>query len=293
VKGWISRRSIGAVGIAVAGAVAGAVPWMMSPATEPPQIQEDPDIGEVRCPAVSTATGLWTVLVDGDTVSSHTRQDKAFESAVEQAEMALRLWSRLGLSNVHVVAHDYGTSVLTEILARDQFQKLDVTLESITLCNGSVHIELSELRVLQLLLRRPYLGPMVAKLSRYGLFRRNMARIWGDSARLDEATVAAMWEGLIARSGREVLAKVSRYTLERSHFWYRWIGALRETAIPAHILWGDQDPVAVPAIARALKEDMPHARLEWLEGVGHYPMLEATEQWSAMVTDFIKGTAHS
>lgn len=209
-------------------------------------------------------------------------------SLIEQAECALRLWQELGLSRVHVVAHDYGTSVLTEILARARVQPLPVSLDSITVANGSVHIELARLRLLQYLLRRPWLGPATARLSNYFLFKRNMKKIWGEPGQLDDETVRAMWDGLLARSGRDVLARVSRYTLERSLFWYRWITALRTTRIPAHILWADRDPVAVPAIARALQEDMPHARMSWLNGLGHYPMLEAPQRFSAGVRDGIE-----
>src|SRR5947209_6403208 len=36
----------------------------------------------------------------------------------EQADFALLLWQHLGVKSAHVVAHDYGTSVATELLAR-------------------------------------------------------------------------------------------------------------------------------------------------------------------------------
>lgn len=61
-------------------------------------------------------------------------------SLIEQAETALTLWRELGLCRVHLLGHDYGTSVATEILARRRIEKLPVEIDSLTLCNGSMHI---------------------------------------------------------------------------------------------------------------------------------------------------------
>ena len=39
-------------------------------------------------------------------------------SLLEQSELAIELWRALGVERAHLVAHDYGTSVATELLAR-------------------------------------------------------------------------------------------------------------------------------------------------------------------------------
>ncbi len=38
----------------------------------------------------------------------------------DQAEVALELWRQIGIKRAHLVAHDMGDSILTEILARRQ-----------------------------------------------------------------------------------------------------------------------------------------------------------------------------
>ena len=45
--------------------------------------------------------------------------------------------------------------------------------------------------------------------------------------------------------------------------------------LPIRVIWGDRDPIAVYGIAERLCERNPRARLHTLEGVGHYPQLEA------------------
>ena len=72
---------------------------------------------------------------------------------------------------------------------------------------------------------------------------------------------------------------------ERYRLWHRWIGALRVTDLPVHIVWARQDPVAVEKMAHVLHEEITNSDLRLLDGVGHFPMIEATERWCAAVLD--------
>ena len=46
-------------------------------------------------------------------------------SLIEQADIALQLWKQLSLTNVTLLAHDYGTSIATEILARQNKKQIE------------------------------------------------------------------------------------------------------------------------------------------------------------------------
>lgn len=88
--------------------------------------------------------------------------------------------------------------------------------------------------------------------------------------------------------GKQVLAKISRYTFERTKFWHRWIGALQQTELPIEIIWPDKDPIAVAEMANVIKKETKNSRLYWLKNLGHFPMLEDSEQWSEAVLESIK-----
>lgn len=208
-------------------------------------------------------------------------------SLLEQAEVALALWRSLGITRAHLVAHDYGTSVATEILARRERVGIDIELTGVTLCNGSMHIELAGLRPIQVLLRGP-LGPAVARLASKRVFARNMRRIVHRPEVFDDAEIETMWALLEAEGGRARMPQLTQYLVERKRFWHRWIGALTRLDIPCHVVWGDRDPVAVPAIAEAVAAECPTATLEWLEGLGHYPMVEDPDRWAGAVLGFVE-----
>ena len=80
--------------------------------------------------------------------------------------------------------------------------------------------------------------------------------------------------------GRYRLPQISQYLRERVRFGRRWTAALQRTDVPLRLVWGDRDPIAVPAIPKRVGELAPGARIVWLEGVGHYPMLEAPDRWT-------------
>jgi pimeloyl-ACP methyl ester carboxylesterase len=51
------------------------------------------------------------------------------------------------------------------------------------------------------------------------------------------------------------------------------------------IVWGTDDPIAVADMATRLHETRPDATLTWLEGIGHYPMLESPARYLNAVAD--------
>lgn len=204
-------------------------------------------------------------------------------SLIEQADYALALWQKLGLQKVHLLAHDYGTSVATEILAKAQFGHQPIEIKKLILCNGSMHIELAQLRFIQKLLRSKRWGPLTAKLSTRNTFVRNMKQMFYDSKKANINELDEMWDLLLRAEGRTVLPRVTRYIDERFLYWNRWIGAIKNTNIPTKIVWTTNDPVAVKAIATTIHSEMKNSTLHWLEETGHFPMLERPDEWLQLV----------
>lgn len=208
-------------------------------------------------------------------------------SLLEQAEVAIALWRSLGITRGHLLAHDYGTSVATELLARRERGLCPIELASVTLCNGSVHIDLAHLTPSQRLLKRPHLGPIFARLAQKPIFVAQLRRILGDPRSVTDEELDAMWEGMVRDGGRARLPALAGYMNERTRFAERWIGPLTRLDLPTHVLWGRRDPVAVAAIAERLAREIPRATQTWLDDLGHYPMLEAPARWAEAAANFL------
>lgn len=206
----------------------------------------------------------------------------------EQADIALALYKELGLFDIHIVAHDYGTSVATEIVARNNKNEIDISISSVTLCNGSMLIDMAQLRFIQKLLKNKWIGNWVAQLSTEKTFHRNMKNIWFENSAYNKEEMSLHWDLLISKGGRKVLSQITSYIDQRSYFYDRWIGGLSKSKLPFHILWAANDPVAVVAMAYQLNEIIDEASLTIIDSCGHYPMLEKAQEWTDSMIGFIE-----
>jgi pimeloyl-ACP methyl ester carboxylesterase len=204
-------------------------------------------------------------------------------SLVEQADVALQLWKQLNVKKFTLLAHDYGTSVATEIIARHNKNQINITIDELILCNGSMHIELSQLRLIQKLLKNKFTGKYVAKLSNEFIFSKNIRNVYFNKEKVTNEELKEMWQQLIYNNGKEVIHRLSNYINERYFFWYRWIGALKETDLKTKIVWAKNDPVAVFKIAKLLASEIKNNTLLPLENSGHFPMLESPKEWAELV----------
>ena len=208
-------------------------------------------------------------------------------SLIEQADVALALWKKLGLTEVHLLAHDYGTSVATEIIARANQGYEPIRLKSITLGNGSMLIEMSQLLITQKMLKHDFWGPILASLSNKAIFINSFKKLWADKSKINYKEFDVLWEMLIYNNGRKVLPRVTKYINERKKFWHRWIGGLEQTDKHINLIWADKDPVAIIAMAYELKKKIKSNTLTVLPDIGHYPMLETPEIYAEAVMDAV------
>jgi pimeloyl-ACP methyl ester carboxylesterase len=192
-------------------------------------------------------------------------------SLFEQADTVIEVARTLGLERAHVWGHDMGTSVVTELLARRERRLCPLQVASVTLMNGSVHVDLAHLTLGQKLLRSP-LGDVFARLSSRATFLAQLRRTFGREP--DEPTLDAMWDLLSRDDGVARLPAIIQYLGERTRFRRRWIGALERCDVPLLVAWGRRDPVAVMAIAEKLARGTPGARLETWDDLGHWPQVE-------------------
>ena len=205
----------------------------------------------------------------------------------EQADVVLEVLARLGVARAHVVAHDMGTSVATELCARRERGLLPFELASLTLTNGSVFVEMAALRPEQKILQHETLGPLFARLASYSVFRRSMRRLFAHPDAIDDREIREMWTLVSRADGARRMALTIRYIEDRARFARRWIGALERLDRPTLILWGAKDPVAVLPIGERLAKTVRGAKLRVMPELGHYPQLEGPDVFAAELIAFL------
>lgn len=206
-------------------------------------------------------------------------------SLMWQADLADELVARhLAGRPIFLVAHDMGTSVATELLARDLERRLGFELAGVLLFNGSIVLERASLTAIQRLLRSPA-GALVSRLASERVFRRQFGRLFSGAHPLTDAEAEAQWSLIRRGGGRSLGHRLIHYLDERERHAERWHGAIRNWPGPLSFAWGLEDPVATVAVLDALRELRPHAPVTELPGLGHYPQLEDPERVAAAVRE--------
>ncbi|MGI8460633.1 MAG: alpha/beta fold hydrolase [Solirubrobacterales bacterium] len=209
-------------------------------------------------------------------------------SLFEQAAIAEELVGA-DAGPVVVVGHDMGTSVATELLARDIEGRLDFELAGMLLFNGSIVAELASLTLAQkILLSRA--GPLAARLSSERFFRQQLGGVFSGAHPLSDEEAEDQWALVCAGGGRKLGHHQVAYYRERIENAERWHGALGDWPGELHYAWGLKDPVATTVMLDAVHKIRPQAPVTELPELGHYPQLEDPPQIAAAVKGVIEAS---
>jgi pimeloyl-ACP methyl ester carboxylesterase len=206
-------------------------------------------------------------------------------SIFEQADLAEHLLAGQGIASYHVLAHDYGDTVAQELLARSREPGRRPALRSVAFLNGGLFPETHRPALVQRLLRSP-LGPLVARLTTRAALASNLHRIFGPRTPPDDALIDGFWELIQANGGRRVMHRLIRYIDERRAHRERWVGALVQAEVPLTLIDGAADPISGAHMAARYRELVPRADVTLLDGIGHYPQLEAPDAVLAAYSAF-------
>jgi pimeloyl-ACP methyl ester carboxylesterase len=194
-----------------------------------------------------------------------------------QADMVEELVRRQEQRPVFFLAHDMGTSVATELMARDIDGSLEMDIVGGLLLNGSMVQDAASPTLGQRLLRSA-VGPLFSRLSSERFFRQQFGSIFSPDHPLTKEEAEDQWALISADGGRTLNHKTIAYMEERFKHAERWHGALRDWPKPLSLAWGMLDPVATEAVLDAVIALRPNAPVTRFEDLGHYPQIEDPER---------------
>jgi pimeloyl-ACP methyl ester carboxylesterase len=195
-----------------------------------------------------------------------------------QADLSEELARRhAGDRPVFVVAHDMGTSVANELMARDLEGRLEIEMAGILLFNGSMVLERATPILGQRILRSRF-GAALARLSSERLFRQQLGSVFSSAHPLGGEEAADQWSLLCHDGGRTLGHRTISYMDQREEHAERWHGAIRDWPGSLSLAWGMLDPVANTDVLAALRELRPSVPVAELPGLAHYPQIEDPRQ---------------
>jgi len=225
------------------------------------------------------------VMLDYPGYGLSAKPDRPY-SLFGQADIVEACAQELGLGAVALVTHDVGDSIGGEVLAREIDGTLSFHVTRRVLTNGSIYMDLVQLTDGQkFLLALPDEAlPEGSGLNADGM-AAGLAVTFAPDSNVDPAELHAMAELVASDGGGRILPRIIRYIEERRVHEGRWTGAIETHPSPLHVIWGDLDPVAVWPMAERVTTVRADAKLDRLDGVGHYPMVENPARFNAALEE--------
>jgi pimeloyl-ACP methyl ester carboxylesterase len=207
-----------------------------------------------------------------------------------QADAAEELVRRAGSPPIFVCAHDMGTSVATELMARDLLGELEMEMKGALLFNGSMLLHLAKPTLGQNLLRSR-LGPLFSRLTSERSFRAQFSRVFSADHPLSPEEAADQWSLIAHNGGQRIAHRTIHYMAERERFTERWHGAIREWPGRLTLAWGMQDPVARTEVLDGLRALRPGVEAIELPDCAHYPQIERPDLISTALDEALSRSA--
>lgn len=194
----------------------------------------------------------------------------------EQADIYQVVLQNLGVSDYHILAHDYGDTVAQELLARQVEGSAERHIASVCFLNGGLFPETHKPILVQKLLLSP-LGPLISKLINKQKFASSLQRIFGPSTPPTPDVIDTLWQLLIHNEGLAVMHKLINYMPQRKQYRERWVGAIIKSTVPVKLIAGAKDPISGQHMMDHYCKLIPNADVTEMPMLGHYPQIEDAE----------------
>jgi pimeloyl-ACP methyl ester carboxylesterase len=183
----------------------------------------------------------------------------------------------LGIESAHLVLHDFGGpwGLLWAVQHPEAFR-------SATLINTGVLLDYRWHRLARIW-RTPGLGDLfMATTNRAGV----RMVVGHDNPRLSPSAVDHIYEASRARHTKRAVLRLYRATPASAMGVLRH--PLRKLDRPTLVVWGAEDAYIPWEQAERQRESFPSARIEMLEGLGHWPFHEDPARVSEVVIPFLR-----
>lgn len=209
------------------------------------------------------------------------KPDQAYTFSL-QADIAMAFVAELGIDQLGLLTHDVGDTLGGELLARQLEGGWTVEITDRAMTNGSIYHELAQLSVGQQFL----LGLPDERLTSDSRLDRTavmagVASTFSPRTEVNEDELSAQWEMISHLDGDLLLPRLIRYIDERRSHERRFTGAIEQHPSPLVVVWSEDDPIALPVMIEVLCRGRTVIRRRLLDGVGHYPMVEAPDRFLA------------
>ena len=193
----------------------------------------------------------------------------------EQVDILQELLKNLGITRVHILSHDYGNTIVQELLARQAEGRLEFSIETICFMNGALFPETHRPILAQkLLISR--LGYLFGRLIPDAAFAKSIASVFGPKTQPTATELDDIMTLFKHNGGNRIAHKLIQYMRERTIYRGRWVPPLQTMTQPFMMINGSADPVSGKHLVERFREVVPNQiNIVEMADIGHFPHIEA------------------
>lgn len=200
----------------------------------------------------------------------------------ERARHLDALRAHLGLERFVLVAHDLGASV-----AVDYMDRYGDRVEKLVIMSPPVYPDFDEPLVVDIV-RLGGLGPLLLFAASELLVDRSVRKGMCHPERYTPAIAASLHRAYAGRKGRMALLRNLRWGTPKKTF-ARYPAIIRGITAPTLVLQGTDDPYIPRSQPERMARDIVDARLQWIEGGGHFIPMDTPAPVAAAINGFVFG----
>ena len=141
---------------------------------------------------------------------------------------------------------------------------------------------------MQQLLHGP-LGPFLIRFFTESAFGRGFSKLFGPKTKPGRDELHEFWQLIEQGDGLRLAHDLLGYIDDRKRHRDRWVDALRHAKMPMLLISGPEDPVSGRHMAERFRKRLPGSAVVLLEGIGHYPHVEAPDAVLQHYLGFLEG----
>ena len=207
----------------------------------------------------------------------------------DQADVIEHGLATLNITEAHILAHDYGDTVLQELLARNidrnNAGQQGFNIQSVALLNGGLFPETHIARPIQKALIGPF-GFILPYFLYKNSVRKTFSQVFGKDTQASEQEIDEFYHLITYNKGKYLFHKLIRYMADRKEHRSRWVSALQNAPVPIRLINGASDPVSGIHMTERYRELVPNPDIVLLDKIGHYPQTEAPKAVLDAYLDF-------
>lgn len=201
-------------------------------------------------------------------------------SIIDQARLVEELLASLGILKVHILAHDYGDTVLQEMLARYQDRRdegiVALEVDRVVLLNGGILQEMHRPRFIQSLLNSS-IGFLLTPFLSRAMLAKNFREIFGIHTQPTAMEITHFYRLMEYNNGKRIFHKLIKYMTERQLYQKRWTDIFVNPIVSISLINGAADPISGIHVIERYEQLYGPVEKVILENIGHYPQHEAPE----------------